>query len=202
VNLLRYGDTAVLVEPDDGVDPIGLRAALLAAPLPGTVSVVSAARTVLIEFDPAAVSLDALAAYLDSLLVEAMPAPAGALVEIPVRYDGADLADVAAATGLAVDEVVRRHSAASYRVAFCGFAPGFAYLEGLDPALHVSRLREPRTAVPAGAVAIAGGFTAVYPRSSPGGWRLLGTSTAGLWQADRDPPALLTPGTTVRFVAT
>jgi KipI family sensor histidine kinase inhibitor len=104
--------------------------------------------------------------------------------------------------GLGVDDLIRRHSAMRYRVAFCGFAPGFAYLSGLDPALHVPRLAEPRTAVPAGSVAIAGEFTAVYPRRSPGGWRLLGTSQAQLWQLDRDPPSLLTPGTAVRFVAT
>jgi KipI family sensor histidine kinase inhibitor len=108
---------------------------------------------------------------------------------------------VAAATGLEVAEVVDRHRRAAYRVAFCGFSPGFAYLTGLDPALHLPRRAEPRTRVPAGSVAVAGPYTAVYPRATPGGWHLLGTCGQRLWDPDADPPARLTPGTRVRFVA-
>ncbi len=93
------------------------------------------------------------------------------------------------------------HSGAGYTVRFCGFAPGFAYLDGLDPRLHVPRRDDPRTSIPAGSVAIAGEFAGVYPRASPGGWRLLGRTDASLWDVDRDPPALLTPGTRVRFRA-
>ncbi|HVU92653.1 MAG TPA: allophanate hydrolase subunit 1, partial [Jatrophihabitans sp.] len=128
-----------------------------------------------------------------------LAAAQGELVELAVEYDGPDLAATAAELGLSPAELVRRHAAGEYVVAFCGFAPGFAYLTGLDPALHVPRLAEPRTRVPAGAVGIAGEFTGVYPRPSPGGWRLLGRTDAVLWDLDRTPPALLPPGTRVRF---
>jgi len=121
-------------------------------------------------------------------------------IEIPVRYDGGDLADVAAACSLSVDEVIALHVTADYRVSFCGFAPGFAYLIGLPPALHLARRASPRTKVPAGSVAIAAEYSSVYPRESPGGWHLLGTTTATLWDVSQDPPALLQPGQRVRFV--
>jgi KipI family sensor histidine kinase inhibitor len=153
--------------------------------------VVPAARTVLVVGDP----LPDLA----GLLVAPAEEEPGPLVELPVRYDGPDLAEVAALTGLTAGEVVRRHAAAEYTVAFCGFAPGFGYLTGLPARLHVPRRATPRTAVPAGAVGLAGEFTGVYPRRSPGGWQLLGRTDAVLWDADRDPPALLAPGTRVRF---
>ena len=116
-------------------------------------------------------------------------------------YDGPDLADVAALTGLTEAEVIERHQAGDYRVGWLGFAPGFGYLTGLDPRLQVPRLDSPRLSVPAGAVAIAGGLAAVYPAASPGGWRLLGRTNAPLWDAGRTPPALLTPGQRVRFRA-
>jgi 5-oxoprolinase (ATP-hydrolysing) subunit B len=123
----------------------------------------------------------------------------GPRVTLAVYYDGADLADVAQLAGCSVDEVVRRHSGAEYTVAFCGFAPGFAYLTGLDPSLHVPRLSTPRARVPAGAVGVAGEYTAAYPRASPGGWRLIGRTDAALWSLERADPALLVPGTRVRF---
>jgi KipI family sensor histidine kinase inhibitor len=122
-------------------------------------------------------------------------------VEIPVVYDGEDLAEVAAACGTSTDEVVRRHLAGRYECAFCGFAPGFAYLTGLDPGLQLPRRATPRTRVPAGAVAIAAEYTAVYPSPSPGGWHLLGRTDAVLWDVSRPEPASIRPGTTVRFVA-
>ena len=120
-------------------------------------------------------------------------------VVLDVVYDGEDLAAVAAASGLSVDEVIALHSGALYRCDFCGFAPGFAYLSGLDPLLHLPRRATPRTSVPAGSVAIAGPYTAVYPSASPGGWHLLGRTDATLWDLDADPPSPITPGTTVRF---
>ena len=123
------------------------------------------------------------------------------VVEIAVRYDGEDLASVAAACGLSSAEVVDRHRATDYTCAFCGFAPGFAYLRGLDPALVLPRRATPRTRVPAGAVAIADTYTAVYPSVSPGGWHLIGSTDAPLWDATRRPPSLIRPGTIVRFVA-
>jgi KipI family sensor histidine kinase inhibitor len=117
-----------------------------------------------------------------------------------VHYDGADLAEVAKETGLSEREVVRLHANARYAVAFCGFAPGYGYLTGLDPRLHLPRRNTPRTKVPAGSVAIAGEYSAVYPRESPGGWHLIGRTDLVVWDVDRDPPQLLVPGTRVRFV--
>ena len=122
------------------------------------------------------------------------------VVEVEVRYDGPDLEEVARLTGLSPDEVVLAHTSTPWRVGFGGFAPGFAYLVGGDPRLAVPRRSEPRASVPAGSVALAGEFSGIYPHASPGGWQLLGTTDALLWDVERDPPALLSPGTTVRFV--
>jgi KipI family sensor histidine kinase inhibitor len=103
-------------------------------------------------------------------------------------------------TGLGVDEVVEAHTGTEWRVAFGGFAPGFAYLVGGDERLRVPRRDTPRTKVPAGAVGLAGEFSGVYPRASPGGWQLIGRTDLPMWDLDRDPPALLSAGATVRFV--
>lgn len=123
------------------------------------------------------------------------------VVEVEVRYDGPDLEEVARLTGLSPDEVVLAHTSTPWRVGFGGFAPGFAYLVGGDPRLAVPRRSEPRASVPAGSVALAGEFSGIYPHASPGGWQLLGTTDAVLWDVDRDPPSLLAPGRSVRFVA-
>jgi KipI family sensor histidine kinase inhibitor len=210
MRLLPFGDDAWLVEVSDPVT--GATSALPAAvayrlrELTGVVQAVPGARSVLVEFDRAADSSALRAAVLAAAESPNRSTPDRPLVEISVTYDGDDLDEIVAATTLAVDEVVRRHTASEYRVAFCGFAPGFAYLTGLDPVLQLPRHAQPRhaqprTAVPAGAVGIAGEFTGIYPRRSPGGWRLLGRTDATLWDAARTPPALLPPGTRVRFVA-
>jgi len=200
--LLPYGPTAVLVELAGAPDVLPLRDALLARAHPAVLAVVPAARTVLVEFDPGAVT----GAELRSLLEDCLTGPARSVirepepaVELTVHYDGADLETVAQRCGLSVPEVIRRHCAPEYTVQFCGFAPGFGYLGGLDAALRLPRLASPRPAVPAGSVAIAGEFTGVYPRSSPGGWLLLGRTDAVLFDLDRRPPALLRPGTPVRL---
>ena len=125
----------------------------------------------------------------------------GEAVELPVRFDGPDLAEVAELWGMARDEVAGMVTGTAFRVAFCGFAPGFGYLTGLPEPLQVPRRATPRTAVPAGAVALAGPYAGVYPRSSPGGWQLVGTTDVPLWDPDREPAALLSPGTEVRFTA-
>lgn len=122
-------------------------------------------------------------------------------LEIGVVYDGPDLEEVAALTGLSVPEVVEAHTGTPWRVAFGGFAPGFAYLVGGDPRLDVPRRAQARPSVPAGAVGLAGRYSGVYPRSSPGGWQIVGRTDLVLFEVDRDPPALLRPGMTVRFVA-
>ena len=128
--------------------------------------------------------------------VETVPGP---LVEIPVVYDGVDLEDIAERWGTDADGVVARHTGLEFVSAFCGFSPGFAYLAGLPDDLAVPRLDSPRSKVPAGAVGLAGTWCAAYPSSSPGGWRLIGRTDASLWDAERDQPALLAPGTRVRF---
>lgn len=196
MNLLPYGPRAVLAEFDSLDQVMSAASAWRDADLPGVIDVVPAARTVLVHHD----------GRLDpSSLVEPVgPAPltASALVEVPVRYDGEDLAAVADATGLSVDQVVALHTGTEYTCAFCGFMPGFAYLVGLDERLVLPRRATPRTRVPSGSVAIASTFTAVYPGESPGGWHLLGHTDLPMWVADREPPATLPPGTRVRFVAT
>ena len=198
MRILTASDRALLVEVAD-VDE-AIRGNLAWARIPGVVELVPAARTVLVRFDPAFVS----AAHLAEML-RSWPVPDGAIasrdeVEISVRYDGEDLAEVAGLLGVSAEEVVRRHLAAEWRVAFAGFAPGFGYIAGSDPLLDVPRRATPRTRVPAGAVGLAGRFTGVYPRESPGGWQLIGRTEAVLWDVDREPPALLVPGTRVRFV--
>jgi KipI family sensor histidine kinase inhibitor len=118
---------------------------------------------------------------------------------IPVVYDGDDLADVAQLIGISIDALIERHLAPTYTVAFLGFSRSFPYFRGVDPLLHVARLAVPRTSVPARSVAMAAGFTGVYPMSSPGGWRLLGHTTVDLFDETRDPPSALRTGDHVRF---
>ncbi|MFI2436598.1 allophanate hydrolase subunit 1 [Streptomyces sp. NPDC018693] len=200
VRVLPVGTDALLVEVASGPAAQALHAELLRRRAAGLLTVreiVPAARTVLLDglADPAGV-----AAELTTAEVPPAPASAPDVVEIPVRYDGPDLAEVAAHWDVAPHEVARLHTATEFRVAFCGFAPGFGYLTGLPPRYDVPRRATPRTAVPAGSVALAGPYTGVYPRSSPGGWQLIGTTDAVLWDHARVPAALLAPGTRVRFV--
>ncbi|MEV8247788.1 allophanate hydrolase subunit 1 [Streptomyces rochei] len=200
MNVLRVGDDALLVEVASGDEAEALRAELLRRRAEGSLAareIVPAARTVLLDglADPAGVTRELTAAE-----VPAAPPRTEDVVEIPVRYDGPDLADVAAHWGVAEREVARIHAGTEFRVAFCGFAPGFGYLTGLPARYDVPRRAAPRTAVPAGSVALAGPYTGVYPRSSPGGWQLIGRTEAVLWDHTRVPAALLSPGTRVRFV--
>jgi KipI family sensor histidine kinase inhibitor len=197
---LPAGPYAVLAEVEDVAQAQALYRTLRGAP--GLLDLVPAARTVLAVAHPTAegrACLDRLPSIVDNAAATGGEREDGPLVELSVSYDGADLADTAALLGMAPEELVRRHAAARYRVAFSGFAPGFGYLTGLPPELHVPRLPTPRTKVPAGAVGLAGEFCGVYPRESPGGWRLIGRTDAVLWDAGRDPAALLAPGTRVRF---
>jgi KipI family sensor histidine kinase inhibitor len=198
-----YGDRAVLAECGGTDEVIQLAAAIAGAAIPGVLDVVPGARTVLVGFaDPASCrSGRALLAALRA----AGPAPEvpddGPEVLLDVVYDGPDLAAVAGHTGMSTAEVVRAHTTLPWRVGFTGFAPGFAYLVGGDPRLAVPRRAEPRTRVPAGSVGLAGEFSGIYPRESPGGWQLIGRCDAVLWDLRRPQPALLTPGTRVRFRA-
>jgi KipI family sensor histidine kinase inhibitor len=193
VEFTPVGSGAVLVEVADSASAVSLASwARAARVLAG--EIVPAACTVL--FDGVT---DRPA--LEQLLGAWTPdhAPVGDLVEVPVEYDGEDLPDVAERWGTDIDGVVARHTGIEFVSAFCGFAPGFAYLSGLSDDLAVPRLESPRTKVPAGAVGLAGSWCAAYPSASPGGWRLIGRTDAPLWDADRDQPALLPPGTRVRF---
>ncbi|MCJ0702084.1 urea amidolyase family protein, partial [Frigoribacterium faeni] len=201
LRVLPLGTDGILIETGGLDESLALFGALLAQPVAGLLDVVPAARTVAVRFLPSLLPVRSLLAVIRSLPKSRDAATSGRLVEIPVHYDGADLDEVARLTGLSVDEVVRRHTDAVHTVAFTGFAPGFAYLSGGDPALDVPRRDVPRTAVPAGAVALAAGFSGVYPRESPGGWQLLGRTTVPMWDLSERVPALLQPGMRVRFVA-
>lgn len=194
MSLRWYGDRALLL---DSTSPLGLGPAVQLSAPAGLVDVVPGAASVLVCFGAPAEATAALAGLLSLKPIET--APAAVEVVLPVVYDGADLVEVALATGLSVEQVVDRHSAGRYVVAVTGFTPGFAYLTGLDPALQLPRRAEPRTVVPAGSVAIADRWTGVYPAASPGGWHLLGRTAEVMWDLDRDPPALLRPGVRVRF---
>lgn len=220
--LLPAGERAVLVEVDDLDAVLDLDATLTLLttagepPWTAVVDRVPAARTVLVTVrdpaDLAAVSsglsgvLAALGVHFEAAVLSPgrpkrrLEMHTGGDIEIPVTYDGPDLAEVAHLTGLTPDEVVSAHTGAPWRVGFGGFAPGFAYLVGGDPRLVVPRRPEPRTAVPPGSVGLAGEFSGIYPRSSPGGWQLIGRTDAVLWDADRPQPALLLPGAWVRFI--
>ncbi|MFE2044489.1 5-oxoprolinase subunit PxpB [Streptomyces sp. NPDC059477] len=200
MRVLPVGADALLVEVGSDEEAQSLHAELVRRRAEGALAVreiVPAARTVLLDglADPSR-----LAAELSGTALPPTPPRPRVTVELPVRYDGPDLADVAAHWGVTAREVARIHAATEFRVAFCGFAPGFGYLTGLPTRCGTPRRDTPRTAVPAGSVGLAGPYTGVYPRSSPGGWQLIGTTDAVLWDHARVPAALLSPGTRVRFV--
>lgn len=193
------GDSGLLVEVADLETVHRLAAALRAAAVPGLMDIVAGYSTVLVTGDRGRLDLARLGYDLPSWELPPAESVTGRLVEIDVGYDGEDLDEVCRLTGLAAEEVVRRHTAPEYAVAFLGFSPGFPYLVGLDEALHVPRRETPLTSVPAGSVGLAGDQTGIYPTASPGGWRLIGHTDLALWDLARHPPALLAPGDRVRF---
>jgi KipI family sensor histidine kinase inhibitor len=200
-----YGDQALLLEFDSTAEVLAWTDALREAELLGVLDIVPASRTVLIKLAgpryqaPTRQRLGKLRVTAEALSEATTPHDGRADIEIDVVYDGADLDEVARLTGMTPDQVVAAHSGTLWQVGFGGFAPGFAYLIGGDERLNVPRQSEPRTRVPAGSVALAGEFSGVYPRESPGGWQLIGRTDAELWNVDRDPPALLRPGMWVQF---
>jgi KipI family sensor histidine kinase inhibitor len=200
MRLLPSGSDALLVELDDLDEVLALYAALTEQTMPGVVDVVPAARTVLVVVDRAVTSPSGVADVVRSTTPGPGARPEGELVEIPVRYDGQDLDEVAALLECSTDEVVRRHTEHEWTVAFCGFAPGFGYLTSNSWSWDVPRRSSPRTKVPPGSVALAGVFSGVYPRESPGGWQLVGRTDLAVFDLSRDPAALLRPGNRVRFV--
>ncbi|KAA0111264.1 allophanate hydrolase subunit 1 [Mycolicibacterium sp. P1-5] len=199
-----YGDRALLLECPSTEEVLALAASLRDAQLPGVLDIVPAARTVLLKLadpscqEPTRQRLKRL--HVDPSDVEHHP-KGSVDVTIDVVYDGPDLDHVAAHTGMTTAEVIEVHTRTPWRVGFGGFAPGFAYLIAGDPRLAVPRRSDPRTAVPAGSVGLAGEFSGVYPRRSPGGWQLIGRTDAVLWDIDRPQPALLVPGMWVQFRA-
>ncbi|HVL97683.1 MAG TPA: 5-oxoprolinase subunit PxpB [Egibacteraceae bacterium] len=200
MRLLDCGDVGVLVELDDLDEVLGLQAELVERRPAGVVDLVPATRTLLVRIDPAVTTAGALRRLLGGLQPRAPGDRQAGSVEIPVVYDREDLPEVGDLTGLGARGVVEAHTGQTWTVAFAGFVPGFGYLVGEDERLHVPRRSEPRTRVPAGSVGLAGPFSGVYPRASPGGWQLIGSTELAMWDLDRDPPALLEPGVRVRFV--
>jgi KipI family sensor histidine kinase inhibitor len=194
-----FGEAALLVEAGSAERAQALATA--ARSLPGVAAAVPGLASVLVELDPLGPEPAALTPTIADRLaaVGDEPTAGGRLHVIPVVYDGPDLADVARLTGTTAADVAELHAGAELRVLFCGFAPGFAYLGGLPPALRVERLVTPRTRTPAGSVAIAGSMSGIYPADLPGGWRVIGRTGVTLFDPRRDAPALLLPGDRVRF---
>lgn len=205
MRFLNASDRAVLIELDDLPQTMALYRVLAAHKLPGVQELVPAARSLLVHYVPTVISRSSL---MQMIQAHAQPALAaaqqhdgvpGRLVELPVHYDGEDLPDVAQLLGISVAEVIARHTAQPYDAAFAGFAPGFVYLSG-GALFQVPRRQSPRTKVPAGAVALGGSFSAVYPSASPGGWQLIGRTDIAMWDLQRPEPAYVQPGFRVQFV--
>ncbi|MDF2664399.1 MAG: allophanate hydrolase subunit 2 [Microbacterium sp.] len=201
VTLLPMGERAILAEVADLAAVLALHAALAADPPAGIDDLVPAARTVLVAFDPSRLSSDTVRSWIRAAARRTPDAVApGPLVELPLRYDGVDLSSTAELLGIRVPDLIARHCTPEWTVAFTGFAPGFGYLVSEDWPFDVPRLAEPRTRVPAGAVGLAAGFSGAYPRETPGGWQLIGTTDVVLFDPDAADPVLLPPRARVRFV--
>ncbi|KGJ06674.1 sensor histidine kinase inhibitor, KipI family [Paracoccus halophilus] len=204
MRFLPISRRSLLVELEDLAQTLALYDAMRADPLPGITDIIPAARTLMIRTEPGTAADAALA----GAILARQPAPgtmpaarSDETIELPVTYDGEDLPEIARLMELTEAEVIAAHQAATWQVAFCGFAPGFAYLSGDDPRFDLPRRSSPRTRIPAGSVALAGRFCGIYPRETPGGWQLLGRTAVPMWDLGRDPPALLQPGMRCRFVA-
>lgn len=194
------GTTAVLAELSGLHDVLALQALLLEEPLPGQVDVLAAAETVMVKADSPAAARR-MGSLLLGMDLTVQSHAEGKLVQIDTVYDGEDLAEVARLTGISAHGVIAAHTGQIWTVAFGGFAPGFGYMVGENQVLEVPRRSSPRTAVPAGSVALAGNYSAVYPRKSPGGWQLIGRTAAHMWDLSREQPALAAPGDRVQFRA-
>lgn len=205
MRFLPVSPRAFLVELADLEQTLALFDALNANPVSGVAEIIPAAQTLMIRTAPGIAADAALAARISArqpgsgsgLVPRSRPAE---IIELPVTCDGEDLAAVAAHMGLSVAEVIAAHQASTWQVAFCGFAPGFAYMTCDDPRFDLPRRVTPRTRIPAGSVALAGRFCGVYPQETPGGWQLIGRTDVPMWNLSRDPPALLRPGARCRFV--
>lgn len=205
VRILPAGSRALLIAPEDHTSVDALASTLRESGLAGISDVLPAAQTILVTAEPQVglrdleQSIQRVIATADHVDTEADPDSEP--VRIPVSYTGSDLDDVASILGISVDDVIREHTSRTWRCAFVGFAPGFGYLVSSTPGLAVPRRQQSRTSVPPGSVALADGYSAVYPRRSPGGWQIIGTTTLSTWDLDRPQPALIRPGCRVQFVA-
>jgi inhibitor of KinA len=208
---IPLGEAALLIRLGATIDPqvnaavLALEKALLNERLPGLRATVPAYVSLTVHFDPLEISCETLTDVANRLLatIRLNGLKAGRTIDVPVVYGGVrgpDLDFVARHCGMSCEQVIALHSAATYRVHFIGFLPGFPYLGGMDPRLQAPRLETPRTIVPAGSVGIAGLQTGVYPLESPGGWRIIGWTPLRLFDPDRNPPTLLTPGDSLRFI--
>ena len=200
LRFLPVTHNALLVELADLDQTLALLASLQRHPPHGVEELVPAARTILLKYRASATRAETLVQDLAARSLTQGAERSDTLIEIPVHYNGEDLAEVAQILGITADEVVQRHTGSEYTVAFTGFAPGFAYLSGGHPSLNVPRRSTPRTRLPAGSVGLAGTFSGVYPQASPGGWQIIGTTPVAMWDITRAQPALLQPGYRVRFV--
>lgn len=204
--ILPFGEGAVLVELEQRIDPlVAARAAAIADAWEerGHGEAVPTYSAALLRWDPLALDPSEAARIAAGVVASVAAAPSletGRTVEVPTRYDGPDLEEVARSSGLSVPELIEAHSGRDHLAHFLGFMPGFAYCAGIDPRIVAPRLRSPRPRVPRGSVAVADGQTAVYPAASPGGWRLLGTTDLVVFDPDREEPALIRPGDRVRFL--
>ncbi|MGV9633101.1 5-oxoprolinase subunit B family protein [Nocardia rhamnosiphila] len=201
--MLPAGEHAILVEFDEAAELRSFTHHLRADPPPEISDIVPTEHTVMLYGDPATAAADLREIALRSLRTSsAHTAPdhlLGPLITIGVHYDGADLDEAAAICGISPTELMHAHTSATWTCSFIGFAPGFGYLTSPDNTFDIPRRAQSRPHVPAGAVALAGKYSAVYPRTSPGGWQLIGTTDTSLWDLDADPPSLLSAGTRVRF---
>lgn len=200
MRVLPSGSTALLIELEHLDEVLALYTALIDLDLEGVVDIVPAGRTILLSIDLDVTELSTVEQEVRSAEPRPAARKSGELVEIPVTYDGEDLEGVAKILGCDAAEVIRRHTADEWMVAFCGFAPGFAYIAAASGAWQIPRRESPRTSVPAGSVGLAAEFSGIYPQASPGGWQLIGHTEVAVFDIDREPPALLSPGTPVRFV--
>ena len=205
MRLLPCGDRALLAEFGTLALALAAHSRWSAAHHAGIVELVPGARTVLVVIDPVVAGLGAIEQWLTTHLpaeTESSVPSTGAMISVPVSYVGDDLAVVAEAWGCSLEAVAARHSAVEWVCAFIGFAPGFGYLVPVDAELPaVPRRATSRPTVTPGSVALAAEYCGIYPRESPGGWQLIGRTAVSLWDAERDSPALVTPGTRVRFEA-
>jgi KipI family sensor histidine kinase inhibitor len=192
-------DFPAALEEEGNRRAVAMAEALAVRPPDGFLAAVPGASTLLLLFDPLKLPAERLRQKLGKIGRASVDSSPRRRLRIPVLYGGLDLAELAQERSLSPEEFTRLHAAGSYRVAFLGFAPGFAYLTGLARELHAPRLATPRTRVPAGSVAIGGSYTGIYPDETPGGWRLIGRSPVRLFDAEKDPPSLMRPGDLISF---